>query len=102
MMAFTINTGDDLRVDLSIPLRTSVFGGQEKLRINHLETCGTCTGSGVKPGSKVNTCKTCRGSGVVTQVRRECFHSHHSTLSIQKKPDEFLFCVLLQRNDSFR
>jgi len=35
--------GDDLRVDLSIPLRTSVFGGQEKLRINHLETCGTCT-----------------------------------------------------------
>ena len=63
-------TGDDLRVDLNIPLRTSVFGGQEKLRINHLETCGTCTGSGVKPGSKVNTCKTCRGSGVVTQVSR--------------------------------
>ncbi len=62
--------GDDLRVDLSIPLRTSVFGGQEKLRINHLETCGTCTGSGVKPGSKVNTCKTCRGGGVVTQVTR--------------------------------
>jgi len=35
--------GDDLRVDLSIPLRTSVFGGQEKLRINHMETCGTCS-----------------------------------------------------------
>jgi molecular chaperone DnaJ len=62
--------GDDLRVDLSIPLRTSVFGGQEKLRISHLETCGTCSGSGVKPGSKVNTCKTCRGGGVVTQVTR--------------------------------
>ena len=62
--------GDDLRLDIQIPFKTSIFGGEEKLRISHLETCNTCTGSGVKPGAKVNTCSTCNGAGVVTQVTR--------------------------------
>jgi len=60
--------GDDLRFDLEIDLKTAIFGGQKKIRINHLETCSTCTGSGVAPGSSVNTCDVCRGSGVVTQT----------------------------------
>ena len=68
LLSSAVVAGDDLRVDLTISLKASVFGGQEKLRISHLENCGTCVGSGVKPGSKVNTCNTCRGSGVVTQV----------------------------------
>lgn len=60
--------GNDLRFDLEIDFRTAVFGGEEKTRIRHLETCETCGGDGVKPGSKMNTCSTCGGSGVVTQV----------------------------------
>lgn len=62
--------GDDLRFDLEIDFKTAVFGGEEKVRIRHLETCSTCTGSGVKPGSKVSTCSTCGGSGVTVQVTR--------------------------------
>mmetsp|Transcript_13496 Transcript_13496/g.19750 ORF Transcript_13496/g.19750 Transcript_13496/m.19750 type:complete len:446 (-) Transcript_13496:54-1391(-) len=62
--------GDDLRFDLEIDFKTAVFGGEEKVRIRHLETCGTCTGSGVKPGSKVSTCTTCNGAGVTMQVTR--------------------------------
>jgi len=63
-------TGDDLRFDLEIDFKTAVFGGEEKVRIRHLETCGTCTGSGVKPGSKVTTCNVCGGTGVTMQVTR--------------------------------
>jgi len=63
-------SGDDLRFDLEIDFKTAVFGGEEKVRIRHLETCDTCTGDGVKPGSKVNTCSVCQGMGVTMQVTR--------------------------------
>jgi len=59
--------GDDLRFDLEIDFQTALFGGSKKIRITHLETCGTCSGSGVAPGSSVTTCTTCGGRGVVLQ-----------------------------------
>lgn len=62
--------GDDLRFDLEIDFKTAVFGGEEKVRIRHLETCGTCPGDGVKPGSRVDRCATCNGQGVTMQVTR--------------------------------
>jgi len=62
--------GDDLRVDVEIDFMQAVFGGDEKVKISHLETCGTCSGDGMKPGTKPRTCGTCSGSGVVTQVAR--------------------------------
>jgi len=62
--------GDDLRFDLEVDFKTAVFGGEEKVRIRHLETCDTCTGNGVKPGSKVSTCSSCGGTGVTVQVTR--------------------------------
>jgi len=62
--------GDDLRFDLEIDFKTAVFGGEEKVRIRHLETCDTCPGDGIKPGSKVRTCASCAGSGVTVQVTR--------------------------------
>lgn len=62
--------GDDLRFDLEIDFKTACFGGEEKVRIRHLETCETCSGDGVKPGAKVNTCSNCNGSGVTVQVTR--------------------------------
>jgi len=62
--------GDDLRFDLDIDFKTAVFGGEEKVRIRHLEKCDTCNGNGVKPGSKINTCAQCNGSGVTVQVSR--------------------------------
>ena len=62
--------GDDLRFDLEIDFKVAVFGGEEKVRIRHQETCDTCTGNGVKPGSKVSTCSTCGGQGVTVQVTR--------------------------------
>jgi molecular chaperone DnaJ len=62
--------GDDLRFDLEVDFKIGVFGGEEKVRIRHLENCGTCKGDGVKPGSAVNTCRVCNGQGVTMQVTR--------------------------------
>lgn len=62
--------GDDLRLDVDVAFEKAVFGAEQKIRFSHLETCGTCTGSGVKPGSKPRNCGPCEGTGTVTQVVR--------------------------------
>jgi molecular chaperone DnaJ len=65
--------GDDLQVEVEVPFMTAVTGGQEKIRIRRLEECASCTGTGVKPGSKINTCGTCGGKGVVNNMQRTPF-----------------------------
>jgi len=62
--------GDDLRFDLEVDFQMGCFGGKEKIRIRHLETCEVCDGDGVKPGTSKRNCGTCGGSGVVSQVTR--------------------------------
>lgn len=67
--------GDDLRLDLKLDFREAVFGGEKEIRISHLETCETCSGTGAKPGTRPRTCTTCTGSGQVRRVTRTPFGS---------------------------
>lgn len=67
--------GDDLRLDLKLDFREAVFGGEKEIRISHLETCATCSGSGAKPGTRAKTCGTCTGSGQVRRATRTPFGS---------------------------
>jgi molecular chaperone DnaJ len=67
--------GDDLRFDLKLDFREAVFGGDKQIKITHSETCGTCSGSGAKAGSKPRTCGTCGGAGQVRRATRTPFGS---------------------------
>jgi molecular chaperone DnaJ len=67
--------GDDLRLDLKLDFREAIFGGEKEIRINHLENCTTCNGSGAKPGSRPKTCATCAGAGQVRRATRTPFGS---------------------------
>lgn len=67
--------GDDLRLDLKLAFREAVFGGEKEIRINHLETCTACSGSGAKPGTRPRTCPTCSGAGQVRRATRTPFGS---------------------------
>lgn len=60
--------GDDLRVDIELSFEEAVFGCEKEIKIDHLETCETCKGTGAEPGSTPVTCKTCGGSGRVQQT----------------------------------
>ncbi len=62
--------GDDLKLDVDVPFEKAVFGAEQKIRFTHLETCTTCDGSGVKPGTKPRTCPACNGTGSTVQVTR--------------------------------
>jgi len=62
--------GDDLRLDIEIDFEEAVFGLNKEIKIDHLETCPTCNGTGAKAGSKPQTCQTCGGRGSVQQTTR--------------------------------
>ena len=60
--------GDDLRIDIEIEFEEAVFGVKKEIKIDHLESCQACKGSGSEPGSQPVTCKTCGGAGKVQQT----------------------------------
>ncbi len=57
--------GADLRYNLEITLEEAARGTETKIRIPTAEECGTCHGSGAKPGTQAKTCSTCNGAGQV-------------------------------------
>ncbi|HEV8661630.1 MAG TPA: molecular chaperone DnaJ [Candidatus Methylomirabilis sp.] len=57
--------GADLRYNLTISLEEAARGLEKQVRIPRMEACGTCGGSGAKPGSRPRTCGVCRGTGQV-------------------------------------
>ena len=62
--------GDDLRLDIELDFEDAVFGLNKEIKIDHLETCPSCNGTGAKAGSKPQTCPHCNGQGSVRQTTR--------------------------------
>ncbi|MGH7614086.1 MAG: molecular chaperone DnaJ [Gemmatimonadales bacterium] len=65
--------GPDLKVSLKLTLAEVATGSSKSLKLRTLDTCGTCQGSGAKPGSKATTCGTCGGSGEVRRAAQSMF-----------------------------
>ncbi|CAI0441725.1 unnamed protein product [Linum tenue] len=62
--------GQDEYYNLVLTFNEAVFGIEKEIEISLLESCGTCNGSGAKPGTKPMKCNTCGGQGqVVTSAR---------------------------------
>jgi len=57
--------GADLRYNLEISLENAARGTETRIRIPAMEECGTCHGSGAKPGTSPTACPTCQGHGQV-------------------------------------
>lgn len=62
--------GDDLRLDITLDFEEAVFGLTKEVKIDHLEECPTCKGTGAKEGAKPETCKQCGGQGRIQQTTR--------------------------------
>lgn len=60
-------------MQIDVPFMTSITGGNQKVFVRRSKDCSTCSGSGVKPGSKVSTCNLCKGSGYVNEVQKSPF-----------------------------
>ncbi|MEK9802126.1 MAG: molecular chaperone DnaJ [Curvibacter sp.] len=74
--------GSDLSYAMEITLEEAAHGKDAQIRIPSWDNCGTCHGSGAKPGTQVKTCSTCHGSGSVQMrqgffsVQQTCPHCH--------------------------
>ncbi|MEC8652406.1 MAG: molecular chaperone DnaJ [Planctomycetota bacterium] len=70
--------GASLKVDLELTLEEVATGVKKTIELKRSEACGTCGGSGAKPGTKKKVCQTCEGHGQVIrsqgffQVRQTC------------------------------
>ncbi len=59
--------GADLRHDLTLSFEEAVRGAKKKIELSQLRRCGTCSGSGSRPGSDPQSCPVCHGHGQVVQ-----------------------------------
>ena len=55
--------GRDVEMRLDLTFEQAFSGMQTKVDTESVETCGTCGGTGAKPGTSRTTCKTCGGTG---------------------------------------
>ncbi|MGV2434849.1 MAG UNVERIFIED_CONTAM: molecular chaperone DnaJ [Anaerolineae bacterium] len=62
--------GADRRVDVTIKFEDSIFGVDQEVEYERLETCETCQGFGTAEGSHAATCSTCGGRGEVQSVQQ--------------------------------
>lgn len=62
--------GKDEYYSLVLNFKEAVFGIEKEIEISRLESCGTCNGSGAKPGTTPSKCGTCGGQGQVISSTR--------------------------------
>lgn len=62
--------GQDEYYNLVLNFKEAVFGVEKEIEISRLESCGTCEGSGAKPGTQPTRCSTCGGQGQVVSSAR--------------------------------
>ena len=65
--------GADVAAEVEIELVEAAAGVTRAVPFDVAVACGSCSGSGVEPGTPVTTCPTCAGSGRLQQVSRSIF-----------------------------
>ena len=59
--------GRDLETEVSLSFAQAVEGAQVSLQVPMSQTCGTCRGTGARPGTAPKVCPRCQGRGVEAQ-----------------------------------
>eukprot|EP00741_Cyanophora_paradoxa_P008838 tig00001384_g8555.t1 len=62
-MGMQEDAGNDVDVTVRIGFMDAVNGCSQEIAYDAAAACGTCTGSGTKPGAKPVSCPGCRGRG---------------------------------------
>ncbi|MFI3200523.1 MAG: molecular chaperone DnaJ [Eubacteriales bacterium] len=62
--------GANVRASVRIKFEEAVFGCEKELEITLKDQCGTCKGTGAKPGTAPETCSKCGGKGQVVYTQQ--------------------------------
>lgn len=63
--------GQDLRVQVEIPLETVYDGGIQEVEVSHPVACSTCHGHGTKSGTPPPSCRSCHGTGRIVSTHSD-------------------------------
>ncbi|WLR49895.1 molecular chaperone DnaJ [Bacillus tianshenii] len=87
--------GADLQYTMSLEFEEAAFGKETDIQIPREEECGTCDGSGAKPGTTPETCPHCNGAGQMNVEqntpfgkivnRRVCHHCNGTGKYVREK-----------------
>jgi molecular chaperone DnaJ len=58
--------GQTVETTLEVPFRVAALGGKVPIELEVNEECGTCRGTGAKPGASIKVCPECSGRGVIS------------------------------------
>jgi len=71
--------GSFLGVEVVIPLKVFIFGGNHTITVPYQESCVNCNGNGVIVGNDEKKCSACAGEGYVQHIQRRAgFQSMHT------------------------
>ncbi|MGL6101300.1 MAG: molecular chaperone DnaJ [Fusobacteriaceae bacterium] len=62
--------GSDLSYQVEITLEEAALGTEKTINYSRNTKCGTCSGTGAKPGSKMSKCSKCGGHGRILKTQR--------------------------------
>ena len=65
--------GEDINLAMNLSFKEAVFGCEKTIKINRLEKCEHCSGTGAKDGKEYTTCPDCHGTGQVRTVQNSIF-----------------------------
>ena len=65
--------GDDIQVQINLSFEEAVFGCTKDIKVNKIETCSKCNGTGAKNGTEFSTCTECNGTGTARYTENTLF-----------------------------
>ncbi len=63
--------GRDIEVEITVPLKRILTGGEETVEYSRRVACPDCGGSGAKPGTEPRNCSECGGTGQRVYTSRQ-------------------------------
>ena len=76
--------GNDIGATVNISFEEAAKGCTKTIKINRIETCKDCSGSGAKKGSSPTTCSACGGTGRINITQRTPFGAMQSQRTCDK------------------
>ncbi len=65
--------GANLRTQVRVTFEEAVFGCDKEIELTLKDECGSCHGTGAKPGTSPVTCQKCGGKGQVVYTQQSMF-----------------------------
>jgi molecular chaperone DnaJ len=65
--------GADLQTDIHVAFEEAVFGTTKVLEVAKHESCQTCRGTGMEPGTEPQVCQRCGGTGELRRSHQSIF-----------------------------